>query len=232
MNERVTELVYGELDGANSPEESAELSTLLDQDPGLKAFYEESSAFFGALDQVPDQEPPPELKGRIMAAVEREASMASAPRTGVAHRLSGWFQPLFARPALAMAYAFVAGLLVAVAAVSTLSVPDLTGSQTVQGTMGQAISKVLDQQTIQMEGVSVDLSTWGLGSEVVLEINITGEPANPLEVSVVDAASAETTIVARNEGRFTVQVGESESLLVVLKSNDQEESTRLIASTD
>ena len=70
MNEdRSIELIHGELDGELSAPEQEELAARMQSDPGLKSLMDDMRKLSGVLDRVPQADPPPGLRSRIMAAV-------------------------------------------------------------------------------------------------------------------------------------------------------------------
>lgn len=230
MTERITELVNGELDGTNSSSESTELAGVLDEDDTAKAFFEQTKALFGVLDTIPHVDPPAELKQRIMETIGREAGAASASTTGIMTLIQNFFQPILSRPAWAMSYAFVAGILVGVAVLNLPGSGDVPENQVVQGTMGQADSRILDEARLQVGGLSVHLAAVGLDNEVVLDVTITGAGDSTVHIQTTNDSLEGTTITASGAGHFTVSLDEMVDLLVTVTSSGQEASVRLLIS--
>ena len=229
MTERITELVNGELDGANSSSESAELAGILEQDASAKAFFEETKALFGALGSIPDAEPPAELRQRIMESIGRETAVVpSTP--GVIAAIQNFFQPVLKRPAWAMSYAFAAGLIVGVVTLNVTGTGAIPENQAVQGTMGQANSRVLDEASLQVGDLTVDLAAVALEKEVLLDVTITGSGDSIVRIQTTNDSSAGTTITASGAGHFTVSLVEMDDLFVTVTSSKQEASVRLITS--
>ncbi|HKC23555.1 MAG TPA: hypothetical protein VKF32_02380 [Thermoanaerobaculia bacterium] len=101
------DLIQREIDGANSPSESARLKELLERDPEAKARFEALRRVSAALERAERLEPPAVLARDVMAAVRRGAGTAT-PRVrfgGLAAIKS--FTP---RHILAFAATFVLGV--------------------------------------------------------------------------------------------------------------------------
>lgn len=232
MKERVIELVNGELDGTNTSSEIAELAGIVQEDAAAKTFFDETKALFGILEDVPEVDPPPELKERIMEFVDRQSFTAGAtdPETGFAVSLKRMFEPLIQRPAWVMSYAFVAGLLFGVAALSIVNGPADAETGVVQGTMGQQGLGVLDEAKLEVGGITVDLVTMGTEGEVVLDITIFGSGDATLNIQASDESGAGTSIIASGPGHFTVSLESIDGLVVTVTSAGQEGTVRLQTS--
>ena len=95
-----------EIDGQNSPEQSARLREELDRSPDLRARYERLVGLVRTLEAVPPAEPPPGLTEQIMRVVRARARSA--------HPWAGWGETvrtaLTRQPALGLGSALAAGL--------------------------------------------------------------------------------------------------------------------------
>ena len=229
-NERVIELVNGELDGTNTAAESVELAGILQGDDVARAFFDETKVLFGALGQVPDVEPPADLKDRIMESVHRQAAAMPTAEHGFASSLKNIFKPIVARPTWAISYAFVAGLLVGVAGWMLVANPAGPENGVVQGTMVQPSLGVLDEATLQVGGITVDLATVGLDNEVVLDVTISGSGDSTVQIQTTDEANRGTSIIASGPGHFTVSLDRIDDLVVTVTSSGQQGSVRLLTS--
>ena len=230
MNEHVVELVNGELDGTNSPGESTELAQILERDDSAKAFFDETRALFGALGSVQDVEPPAELKGRIMESISRQSAAVPAQSQGFLGSLKDLFEPVLARPGWAVSYAFAAGLLIGVAALSVATDSTDPGTNVVQGTMG-SVSNVIDDATIEVGQVTVNLSTIDFGHEVVLDLTVVGSASATIQIEKTGGSAAPATITTSGSGHFVVSVGtEPSSLVVTVNSSGEKAQVSLVAS--
>lgn len=117
IDKRYIELINGEIDGANSPEESAELGRHLETHPEAQRYYDELREIGHAFAEVKDVDPPKELRGAILASVARWRRRPQ--RESYLARIRERLMPQ-ARPRYA--FAFVTGVLVGfcVFAVSSL----------------------------------------------------------------------------------------------------------------
>jgi anti-sigma factor RsiW len=231
MNERVVELVYGELDGENSAGESAELARIIEADPEAKALVDQTRAFFGTLEAMPEADPPEELKGRIMNSIEHLQKPVAAPAPSFSARIANLFQPILVRPGYAMAYAFAAGLLVATAAVLTLTGPAVDDNGPVQATIGTSVSNVIDETGVVLGDVEAALATMASNGEVILEIDLAGQSSEPIQITVGGVSQEQTTIMAQAPGYFMVRLDfPTETLTVTLNASGEEQSATLVAS--
>ncbi len=230
MTEHMNELVNGELDGTNTSSESAVLAGILEEDASAKAFFAETKALFGALAQVPDADPPAELKQRIMESVGRRAVVVTAPTPGIMSAIQTFLQPVINRPAWAMSYAFAAGLLVGIAVLNLAGTGDIPERQAVQGTMGQANSRILDEASLDVGDITVELAAVGLENGIVLDVTITGEGDSTVRIQTTDDSSEGTSIAASGAGHFTVSLDKMHDLIVTVSSSGQEASVHLLTS--
>ena len=79
LNRDQIELIHREIDGANSPEESAAVRSLMGQYPEARALAAELRHVTRLLDGVGEREPPPHLKRAILEALPQPAR-AVTPR--------------------------------------------------------------------------------------------------------------------------------------------------------
>lgn len=231
MKEHLIELVNGELDGTNTAEESAELGRTLEADSSVRAYFEETKALFGVLEEVPEAEPPADLKHRIMESIGREAASAepAAPSSSFLTTLKELFEPVLSRPAWAVSYAFAAGLVVGIAALVLILDPVAPSTDVVQGTMGQTPSSLIDETTIDVGTVTVELATIQEAGDIVLQVRILGSGESIVLIKG-SPGNAPTTISAPGPGRFTVRVHRSDRVEVQVSSAGKEASSQLIAT--
>jgi hypothetical protein len=105
IDEKYIELMNGELDGVNSPEESKELETYLEAHEEGRQYYSELRRLAEMFDETAALEPPAELRDRILSSIaERETER------------SGFFEaliaPFRAKPRRKIGLAFCAGLVI------------------------------------------------------------------------------------------------------------------------
>ena len=112
LEARVLHLINGDIDGELGPQESAELSSILESSAEARAMHAELRKLVERMEAMPEREPPAGLVGRILAQASLPARLP-ARRSG---RASGsYLSALLAswRPAQA-GFAFAAGLLLTV----------------------------------------------------------------------------------------------------------------------
>jgi anti-sigma factor RsiW len=106
--ERYIELIHGEIDGVNTPAESAELRKIVENEGAAKDFQEYMKRLAVALDRVEEAEAPEDLREAIRSRIEpRSTAPAALPlRKGVFSAAPGF------RIAAALAAGLVLGLFV------------------------------------------------------------------------------------------------------------------------
>jgi hypothetical protein len=106
IEERFIELMNGEIDGANSREESLELKRYLDTLPEAKRYYEDLKAVTQMFDQAEELTPPPYLRKTILTSIfEREGE---EERKSVFTSVLAGIRLTFSRQ---YAYSFTAGII-------------------------------------------------------------------------------------------------------------------------
>ena len=107
------ELIHQEIDGANSPKESAELGRYLAENPERQNLYNDFLAMSKALQEFEELEPSPNLKKRILNAIQTDKYAIKSPSSAV--QTPGFLQSLAsaisAKANLKYAYAFSLGVL-------------------------------------------------------------------------------------------------------------------------
>jgi hypothetical protein len=124
IDERYIELINGEIDGANTPEESSELRHYLETHPAAQRYYDELRDIGNAFAEMKDLDPPKGLRESILASVarcrrppERESYFAR-----IRERLMPQARPRYA-------FAFVTGVLVGFCVFAVSSLVMLRGAE-------------------------------------------------------------------------------------------------------
>jgi hypothetical protein len=104
--EEIDELMNRELDGENSPDESAKLREILSSDPDARHAFNQLRGFYGKLSRIPPVDPPPALFSSVMKALPQAAVRAS----GRGSIIRSFFAALKPQGALRFGYAFAGGL--------------------------------------------------------------------------------------------------------------------------
>jgi hypothetical protein len=120
MDERILELMNGEIDGTNSHDESRELRERLERDPEARQHFEELKSVGLALSEAGELSPPAWVKREVMREIEAGRSASHAPSTaaGVMERVRRALGP---SPRLRPAFAFAGGVAVGLVLFAVLS---------------------------------------------------------------------------------------------------------------
>ncbi len=192
LEERQVELIQADIDGELAGADRAELSACLLANPAARQLRDELRAVCAALEQIQPEEPPAELRERILAALPAGQTTGASRRWIPGRRLA-------ASPSgLRYAAAFAGGLLVSALAFQFGTSPvsgQLSVNQLV-GTMARAVPESVD---VQGGGSLVDKATIEL-PQVSGAVSLHGTPAAPV-VGVSVRARTDIDVVARLEGQ-------------------------------
>lgn len=181
MKDKQITAMNRELDGLNSPEETAELETFLGSDSEARAYYEDLTRLSTMLSEVKEVDPPRELKAGIMKAIEPvpaatppEASGARRPaESGIYDGFLNNFLGAF-RGRWAYAFTFSAGIAAGIVGFTTfgdgLSTTSMEG---LTGTMAPIQDFVtVDQQDFNQAGVSGSIEMKVAADHLVATIDV------------------------------------------------------------
>jgi len=221
-DERIIDLVNGELDGTNSPSEHTELTTLLDREPSVKALFDEMQKVDHLLAAVPMVDPPPTLKSNVMHAIGRQSAPARAATQGLLDRI---LAPFVQRPAWAVAYAFGIGVIVGL---GVLTVVQSAGPDTgmVQGTIGAVRAPALAKTSLSAGTATADIVISALGDELRVDVEITASDVATLQLS---PEGGEPIVIESAPGTpaYGLLMPRTASMSIELVSNEASEQVTL-----
>jgi len=179
IEEKYIELIQADVDGELPEQHRAELSRYLLANPEGLALRDELRQLCGVLDQVPAADPPPGLKGAILAAVPLPApGMAAATVRAGGARF----------PIMRIAAAFAGGLLVSAIAFQLsedrqagLDVSEIAGTLASQDPVAR--SAPVDTVKVSLEQARGTVSLFRSPTMRVVEFDLAVQ--QPLEVVVV-----------------------------------------------
>jgi hypothetical protein len=174
IDEKYLALIHGELDGANSPKQSAKLKAYLAANVEAQKFYDELAVMFATLQEVKPIEPPAHLQYAIMNALPPRRDPARAGRNFLS-AAAAW---LTARLELKHAFSFASGLAVGVALFALFfhekAKNEATDWSKLYGTIGAPPAasqlKSADSLEIRQPGVSGVINLKHAGETLVAEI--------------------------------------------------------------
>lgn len=112
--DRLRELMNGEIDGANTEEQSRELADTLAGNARAREEFEALQRLSRRLDAVAEVDPPAHLIHRIISAVPF-GRYGAAAAAGTGGGIGSWISVLFSRPVLRYASTFAVGLIAGIA---------------------------------------------------------------------------------------------------------------------
>lgn len=210
MDQKTIDLIQGDIDGLNSPEEQRELLRRLETSAEARQEHARMQALCELLDSVPDCEPPDGLRESILAATLRSpAAREAGVNSGRSRR--GW---LGAAAALAATIAGVAILLVSVPAPEQMDVSSLAG------TIGQPTANLgVASLGLDAPGVSGAITAQRHERGFTIDINLDAD--RPVRV-VADSAGVPLELAGFVPLAGSLpRVSESGGSIRVLHSGDQ-----------
>lgn len=184
ISDKFIELIHREIDGLNSPAESAQLRDALAANPEVRQFYDEMQATASLLQEVKPVEPPAHLPHVIM-------NQLPAHRYGAASQASWWAglrEWLEVKFNFNYVYAFAGGLAIGVALfalVSQTTLPSLDSDQ-LGGTMiqrdGNEALKIIKTLEINRGGVIGKIEVKQSAGAVRAELQL--DSTQPLELTI------------------------------------------------
>jgi hypothetical protein len=184
ISEKYIELIHREIDGLNSPPESAQLRDELAANPEAQQFYDEMRATASLLQEVKAVEPPAHLPHLIMNRLPANRYDARS-QTGWWAGLREWLEVKFN---FNYVYAFAGGLAVGVtllALVSQTTLPALDSDQ-LTGTMiqrdGKEAFKTIKNLEINRGGFAGKIEVKQSAEMVRAELRL--DSTQPLELTI------------------------------------------------
>ena len=181
-NDKYIELIHRELDGLNSPRESAQLRDHLAANPEAQQFYDEMLATASLLQEVKAVEPPAHLQHVIMNRLPANRYGRSAPTRWWAE-LREWLEVKFN---FKYVYAFAGGLAVGVALFVLISSTPSLDSDQLTGTMMQRGQqnklKTIKNLEINRDGVTGKIEV--KQSAEIVRMELTLASTQPIELTI------------------------------------------------
>lgn len=191
LNERTTDLIQAEIDGALAESERQELKVALAESAVARSYRDEMLRLVSILNEVPELDPPAGLHRRILDSIE-----LPAPRQMPAW-LRNWFQP--ASYGLAVA----AGMLLAVGMIKILPISDHDASWDMSSLVGTMVSHGDGLPAASRSQLAVDLDAVEgsvLLKELKGELSSESNGTLALQFDLVSARAVEIVIPLAESG--------------------------------
>lgn len=228
IDQKFRDLINAEIDGEISDSDSAELQAYLAQSADGRALYEELSWLCSVMDSVEAVEPPPHLRHVIMNSVK------TAP---VAVKKPGFFQALFATPAVGYAATFAAGVLLTLTLVNSGQI-SIRAFDDVTGLVGSVADPIaadtLGAVSIDESAVAGTVSLRSSGSMLILDFDLVAFEPVEIEADYTDKTiwftgfaqleSSGTTIAAES-GRIRLGMDGKRRYAVYLQNESGRNTT-------
>lgn len=209
--ERTIELIHGEIDGTNSPGESAELRKIIERDDTAREFQQDMKRLAAVLNRVEDAEIPQGLSDSIRSAIASRTS----PATPLPFRKNK-IRIFMGASGLRLAAALAAGLVVGLIAGPRIfnddagwNPADLGGSMM----PGSAIDHVAETVQLDADRVSGTIHATQSDARLLVFLDISAQA--PVEVAVgYDPGKIGFTGFTRREGKFdAVEAGDGQFIV-------------------
>lgn len=190
---KVTDLINAEIDGRISAEDQALLDQLLAENAEAKAFHDELTQLCGALDSMPDVEPPAGLRE---PAMERTGQSARSPQKPAGRGWQMLVGEFFGIAPVRYAMTFAAGVILTFTLISS----DQVSRQAFDDVTG-LVGTMTDQANPSVSGDATVVDTMGL-TLTELAGSVSLNRAGSLMILDFDLASVgPVEIVARFDNR-------------------------------
>jgi len=221
IENRIVELIHGEIDGANSDAQSAELREILASNAEARELHAEMSNLTETLGQAPSVEPPQGLRRSIVDRIgsHDEPVVAVRPRSTT---VRAWW------PRVAM---LAAAILVIVAVWPWLNTTSVTPDD-VRGTIAPPVPTPRGAIQIDSPGLSGEVGVEQTAAEARVIVRVSGSAPAQFAVEYDEVAltlveivdeSGVSAIFDGGGGRATVQaVAEHDYVLVFTRNSDAE----------
>lgn len=204
-DDRITELVHGEIDGVNSPEESAELRRKIMRDPAARELHDDMKQLTDALDRMGEEESPADLRDSILEALPNR-SRTESTSTHEVPSPTRWHLPA------ALAAGLVLGLIIGPLVINDSAEVDPSD---VVGTIGSRLTEPVELDADRFSG-----TFRGVQNDTRILVTFDVEAQGPVEVTLeYDPTAVDLTGFARRGGRFAV-VEARDGRFIVEAEND------------
>lgn len=165
IEDRHIELIHAELDGELTAEQRAELGRLLRANPEAWALREELTRMFGALAEVKNVEPPPDLRKSVLQALARKPAQRQGRRALNSIPIPLRYAAVFAAGVLATAIVLQFGT-------DEASLPDVSELVGTIGGQERAAKAPIDRVELDLAQVSGSATAYETQSGIVVELDL------------------------------------------------------------
>jgi len=174
IEQKFTDLINADIDGAISEAEKAELQAFLSDNAEGRALHDELASLCDTLNRVEQEPPPPYMRHIIMNSVPPTQGKEESP---------GFLQVLFATPALKYSVTFAAGVFLTLSMLSSNQISHRTFDAVtgLVGTVAEPVSTTFAQSVSLSEtDIAGTVSLRSAGSLIVLDFDLVS--ADQIEV--------------------------------------------------
>ncbi len=154
IDEKYIEWMHLAIDGKLSRKDREKLDVYLQSNAEAREFFEQLLRTVEILDHTEEIEPPDDLKQRIMSSIDFSRYAAKEQKASFAERLTEWFY----RPQAKLVYAFAAGLLLGLLALSPFwfkyAQPDVTDLSGTIGVLPDNRFRTIEEIPVQTSGLA------------------------------------------------------------------------------
>lgn len=221
--EKYSILMNSEIDGANGPAEREELEGYLAGHPEARRYFQDLKATLGAVAELGDMEPPADLHGRIMDAVDRKLANRRSDSVSTGHRSSpvghrstsgSWRELVFGKLRLGYALSAACGVMLGFLLHTLVPVDgigrDLTALELFRGTVtSEAMEGWIPAQPVDLaqDGVQAQVNAFRQKDKVLVRIDMRSEQNARIDFTFSSSAQLKGILFLENGGYTTAAGG-------------------------
>ncbi len=228
IEQKYQDLINADIDGEISAADRTELEAFLADSAEGRALRDDLSSLCRALDSADEETPPVQMRHVIMNSIPGSRATESSP---------GFFQVLFAAPALRYALSFAAGVFLALSIVNSGQVSehafdDVTG---LVGTVAEPVDTTLASSvSVDELDVAGIVSLRSAGTLLILDFDLVAKDHIEIEADYADPSiwfngfaqlQGEGTTVSAESGRVRLGVAGKRRYAVYLHNQGGREAT-------
>ncbi|UCC44812.1 MAG: hypothetical protein JSU65_02490 [Candidatus Zixiibacteriota bacterium] len=208
IEEELLVLINKDIDGDNTPAESAQLRDRLESNEEARKYHQDLVNMSHVLKQVEDVDPPARLRHDIMREIPAAKYRSRESEGFVATIVTAFRSLRTVRPAYAFSAGMAAGIAVLMVVLGSLGDTESLRPSQVSGTIVEdraaPVTSPTDREEFDLNGVSGTLETWSSVDLSAANLKITADGAVAVSIEFDDAALAFTGLEISDEPSVSV----------------------------
>ncbi len=191
MTQEIIDLIQGAVDGVNTSQQQQALQDACESNASIQSELDSALEVGRILDSgIREIQPSPTFKARVMDSLPEQPAW-SKTRAPIRRRSSASIFKLPARPIFSLAYGLVAGALVAVAVMTSIS-PQLGGISNRSGAAGTMVDTDLELFSDRITlSTGEDISIEAVEADKLIRVEVAGDVDETFDITVILAKSGD-----------------------------------------